>query len=119
VGKRHGKYGEMSRVKVITSKDVKEEVNVHKTRNTGTTKNRVKISLASGKEYDITTGEISKAPLLNWDRRLEILDNGHRVITNVRSIVEKGKGNTQPEHNKDGVKNSQAIRNRIRPRENR
>jgi hypothetical protein len=30
-----------------------------------TTKNRVKISLASGKEYDITMGEISKMPLLN------------------------------------------------------
>jgi hypothetical protein len=35
--------------KVIIGKDIKEEVNVHKTRNLGTTKNRVKISLASGK----------------------------------------------------------------------
>jgi hypothetical protein len=35
--------------KVIIGKDIKEEVNVHKrTRNLGTTKNRVKISLASG-----------------------------------------------------------------------
>jgi hypothetical protein len=37
--------------KVIIGKGIKEEVNVHnkKTRNLGTTKNRVKISLASGK----------------------------------------------------------------------
>jgi hypothetical protein len=36
--------------KVIIGKDIKEEVNVHKKpRNLGTTKNRVKISLASGK----------------------------------------------------------------------
>jgi hypothetical protein len=30
VGKCHGKYGEMSRVKGDIGKDVKEEVNVHK-----------------------------------------------------------------------------------------
>jgi hypothetical protein len=36
--------------KVIIGKDIKEEVNVHKkTKNLGTTKNRVQISLASGK----------------------------------------------------------------------
>jgi hypothetical protein len=31
---------------------------------------------------------------------LEILENGHSVITKVRSRDKKGKGNTQPEHNK-------------------
>jgi hypothetical protein len=31
---------------------------------------------------------------------LEILENGHSVITKVRSRDEKGKGHTQPEHNK-------------------
>jgi hypothetical protein len=36
-----------------------------RTKDLSTTKNRVKISLASGKEYEITTGEISKTPLLN------------------------------------------------------
>ena len=51
--------------KVITDKDVKEEVNVHKkTRNLGTIKNRDKISLARGKVQDITMGEISKRPHL-------------------------------------------------------
>ena len=35
--------------KVIIGKDIKEEVNVQKNRNLDTTKNRVKISLASGK----------------------------------------------------------------------
>jgi hypothetical protein len=34
---------------VIIGKDIKEEVNVKKNRNLDTTKNRVKISLASGK----------------------------------------------------------------------
>jgi hypothetical protein len=31
---------------------------------------------------------------------LEILENGHSVITKVRSRDEKGKCNTQPKHNK-------------------
>jgi hypothetical protein len=34
--------------KVMIGKDIKEEVNVQKNRNLDTTKNRVKISLASG-----------------------------------------------------------------------
>ena len=52
--------------KVMIGKDIKEEVNVHKkTRNLGTVKNRNKISLASGKVQDISTGEISKRPHLN------------------------------------------------------
>jgi hypothetical protein len=36
-----------------------------RTKDLSTTKNRVKISLASGKEYDITMSEISNTPLLN------------------------------------------------------
>ena len=70
-----------------------------RTKDLSTTKNRVKLSLASGKEWDITTGEISKTPLLNGDGRLEILDNGHGVITKVRSR-EKGGGNNKQKHNK-------------------
>jgi hypothetical protein len=65
-----------------------------------TTKNGVTSRLARGIEEDISKGEISKAPLTNWDRELEILENVHSVITKVRSRDEKGKGNTQPEHNK-------------------
>jgi hypothetical protein len=82
-------------------------------------KNGVMSRLICGKEEDITKGKVSKTPLSNWDRILEILENGHSVITKARSRDEKGKGNTHPEHNKDGVKNSQATRKRIRPRENR
>jgi hypothetical protein len=82
-------------------------------------KNGVMSRLICGKEEDITKGKVSKTPLSNWDRILEILENGHSVITKARSRNEKGKGNTHPEHNKDGVKNSQATRKRIRPRENR
>jgi hypothetical protein len=56
--------------------------------------------LTRGKEEDVAKDKMSKTPLSNWDRRLEILDNRHNVITKVRSRDEKGKGNTQPEHNK-------------------
>jgi hypothetical protein len=58
------------------------------------------LRLTRGKEVDIAKGKISKTPLSNWDRRLEILENGHSVITKVRSRDEKGKGNTQLEHDK-------------------
>jgi hypothetical protein len=46
-----------------------------------TTKNGVTSRLAHGQEEDIAKGEISKVPLTNWDRRLEILDNRHNIIT--------------------------------------
>jgi hypothetical protein len=65
-----------------------------------TTKNGVAPKLTRGKEEDIAKGEVSKTPLSNWDRRLEILENGLNVITKVGSGDKKGKGNTQLEHNK-------------------
>ena len=64
------------------------------------TKNGVAPKLTHGKEEDIAKGEVSKVPLSNWDRRLEILENEQSVITKVRSRDEKGKDNTQPKHNK-------------------
>jgi hypothetical protein len=36
------------------------------------TKNGVMYRLTRGKEEDIAKGEVSKTPLSNWDRRLEI-----------------------------------------------
>jgi hypothetical protein len=65
-----------------------------------TTQNGVAHKLTRGKEEDIAKGEVSKTPLSNWDRRLEILENGHNVITKVGSSDKKGKGNTQLGHNK-------------------
>jgi hypothetical protein len=65
-----------------------------------TTKNGVTSRLARDKEEDIAKGRISKTLLSNWDRSLEILGNGHSVTTRVGSRDEKGKGSTQPEHNK-------------------
>jgi hypothetical protein len=65
-----------------------------------TRKNGVAPKLTSGKEEDIAKGEVSKTPLPNWDRRLEILENGHSVITEVRFRDEKGKGNNKQKHNK-------------------
>jgi hypothetical protein len=65
-----------------------------------TTKNRVKIRLTPSKDEVPTKGGIRKTPLSKWDRRLEILENRHSVITKVRSRDEKGKGSTQPEPNK-------------------
>ena len=77
------------------------------------------LRLTRGKEVDIAKGKISKTPLSNWDRRLEILDNRHNVITIVWSRDGKGKDDNKQKQAKDGVKNSQATRKMIRPRENR
>ena len=60
-----------------------------------TTKNGVAPKLTRGKEEDIAKGEVNKTPLSNWDRRLEILDNRHNVITKVWSRDGKGKGNNK------------------------
>jgi hypothetical protein len=49
---------------------------------------------------DIAKGEVSKTPLSNWDRILEIIDHRHNVITKVWSRYGKGKGKTKHEHNK-------------------
>jgi hypothetical protein len=65
-----------------------------------TTKNGVMSRLTRGKEEDVANGEISKTPISNWDRRLEILDNRHNIITKVWSRDGKGKGNTKQKHNK-------------------
>jgi hypothetical protein len=54
--------------------------------------------LTRGKEGDIAKGKISKTPLSNWDSRLKNLENRRSVITKVRLRDEKGKGNTQLEH---------------------
>jgi hypothetical protein len=59
-----------------------------------TIKNGVVSKLTRGKEEDIAKGEVSKTSLSDWDRILEILENGQSVISKVRSRGEKGKGNT-------------------------
>jgi hypothetical protein len=56
--------------------------------------------LTHSKEEDVAKNKISKTPFSNWDRRLDILENGHSVITKVRSRDEKGKGNNKQKHNK-------------------
>jgi hypothetical protein len=48
-----------------------------------TTKNGGLSRLTCSKEDGIAKGKISKTPLSNWDRRLEILDNIHNVVTKV------------------------------------
>jgi hypothetical protein len=60
-----------------------------------TTKNGVMSRLTRGKEEDIAKGKISKTPLSDWDRRLEIFNNRHNVITKVRSRDEKGNDNNK------------------------
>jgi hypothetical protein len=64
------------------------------------TKNGVTSRLTRDEEENIAKGEVIKTLLSNWDRRLQILDNGHNVITKVWSIDGKGKGNTKQKHNK-------------------
>jgi hypothetical protein len=48
---------------------------------------------------------------------LEILENGHNVITKVRSRDEKDKSNSKQKWAKDGVKNSQGTKKMIHPKE--
>jgi hypothetical protein len=64
-----------------------------------TTKNGVTLRLARGKEEDIAKGEISKVPLTNWDRRLDILDNRYDVINKVWLRNGKGKDDNKRKHN--------------------
>jgi hypothetical protein len=45
------------------------------------TENGVVSKITRGKKKDIAKGEVSKTPLSDGDRRLEILDNIHNVIT--------------------------------------
>jgi hypothetical protein len=63
-------------------------------------------------------GEISKTPLSNWDKRMEILDNKHNVITKVKSRDEKVKEITNKSITKNGVKNSQVTKKGVRPWKN-
>jgi hypothetical protein len=60
-----------------------------------TTRNGVTSRLAHGKEEYVAKDEISKALPLNWDRRLEVLDNRHNVITKVWLRDGRGQGNTK------------------------
>jgi hypothetical protein len=56
--------------------------------------------LTRGKEENIVKDKISKTTFSNWDRRLEISDNGHRVITKVRSRDGISGSNNKQKHNK-------------------
>jgi hypothetical protein len=69
-----------------------------------TTKNGVAPKLTRGKEEDIAKGEVSKTPLSNWDRRLEILDNRHNVITREDRVMRRVKKITNGNTTKDRVK---------------
>ena len=73
--------------------------------------------LTRGEEEDIAKGEISKTPLSNQDKRLEILDNRHNVITRQDRVMRRVKEITNKNTTKDRVKNSQVTKKRIRPRE--
>ena len=60
-----------------------------------TTKNGVAHKITRGKEENITEGEVSKTLLPNWDGRLEIVDNRHKVVIKVRWRDDEGKGNNK------------------------
>ena len=59
-----------------------------------TTKNGVMSRLTRGKEENIAKDKISKTPFSNWDRRLEILDNRHNVITRQDRVMRRVKETT-------------------------
>jgi hypothetical protein len=83
-----------------------------------TTKNGVAPKLTCGKEEDIAKGVVSKTTLSHWDRRLEILDNKHNVITRWDRVMRRVKEITNKNTTKDGVKNSKVSKKMILPREN-
>jgi hypothetical protein len=82
-----------------------------------TIKNGVVSKLTRGREEDVVKGEISKMPLSNWNKKLEILDNRHNVITRYGREMGKVKATLNRSTPKDGVENSQVTKKRIRPRE--
>jgi hypothetical protein len=59
-------------LKVMTDKDVGEEVNKHKTKVISTIKDGVKIGPANGKGEGTPKGQIDKQPLSNGGGREEI-----------------------------------------------
>jgi hypothetical protein len=66
-------------LKVITDKDVGEEVNKHKTKDISTIKDGVKIGPTNGKKREGTSkGQIVKLPLSNWGGREEILKSQNK-----------------------------------------
>jgi hypothetical protein len=73
--------------------------------------------LTRGKEEDVAKDKISKTPLSNWDRRLEILDNRNNVITRYGRDMGKVKATLNRGTTKDGAEDSQSKSNRIRPTE--
>jgi hypothetical protein len=62
-GRQGNRYHEG--LKVITDKDVGEEVNRHKTKDMSTIKDGVKIGPVNGKGQGTSKGQISKLPLSN------------------------------------------------------
>ena len=60
--------------------------------------------LTRGKEEDVAKDKISKTPLSNWDRRLEILDNRHNVIKRQDRVMRRVKEVTNKNPTKDRVK---------------
>jgi hypothetical protein len=56
-------------LKVLTNKDVWEEVNRHKTNNISTLKEGVKTEPANGKGEGTSKSHMGKLPLSNWGRR--------------------------------------------------
>jgi hypothetical protein len=65
-GKQEGKGIDITRVlKVITDKDVGEEVNRHKTKDISTINDGVKIGSVNGKGQGTSKGQISKLPIFN------------------------------------------------------
>jgi hypothetical protein len=60
------------------------------------TKDGAKSRLTRGKEEDIAKGEISKTPLLNWDRKEEISKSRSKVGIKARFTDYQGKADNRP-----------------------
>jgi hypothetical protein len=91
---------------------MREKMKAWETSGMSATKNGVVSKITRGKKKDIAKGEVSKTPLSDGDRRLEILDNRHNVITRYDRVMRMVKEVTNKSTTKDRVKNSQMTKKR-------
>jgi hypothetical protein len=85
-------------LKVITDKDVGEEVNRHKTKNISAIEDGVKTGPASVRGKDAFKGQIGKLPLPNWGGKEGNLKGRYKININVRYRGVKGKGDNNEKH---------------------
>jgi hypothetical protein len=91
-------------LKVITDKDVGEEVDRHKTKDISTIKDGVKMGPVNGNGEGTSKGQMGKLPLSNGGGREEVLKDGYNISITVRYRGDKSKDDDRESIIKDRVK---------------